>query len=144
MILNKKKDLSDKVTVSNIVLLVMFGNDDLVNTCIDFVATTTPFSGMSFGPFLIQAAQVFGSKQIEIKSQGAIKDNVATVLTCQPALTHYYKRLGYKQYSPNQLKQGGTFAGAGGRLEIERWRNDTELIKMRITSLGSRSINHIS
>ena len=80
MILNQKSDFSDKVSVTNIVSLVMFGNDDLVNTCIDFVTTTTPFSGMRFGPFLIHAAQVFGSKQIEIKSQGSIKEKVATVL----------------------------------------------------------------
>ena len=60
MILNLKSDLSDKVFVTHIVSLVIFGNDDLVNTCIDFVTTTTPFSGMSFGPFLIHAAQVFG------------------------------------------------------------------------------------
>ena len=53
--------------------MVMLGNNDLVNTCIDFMATTTPFCGMSFGPFLLHATQVFGLKQTEIKSQGSMK-----------------------------------------------------------------------
>ena len=73
MILNWKSDTSDKVSVTNIVSMVMLGNNDLVNTCIDFMATTTPFCGMSFGPFLLHATQVFGLKQTEIKSQGSMK-----------------------------------------------------------------------
>ena len=69
--------------------LIMFGNEDLIGTCIDFLATALPYTGMSFGTFLLHNSQVFGSKAIERKSSGSIKDNVTTVLSCLLEIEFY-------------------------------------------------------
>ena len=43
MILNRESTTTDKVSVENVVSLIMFGNEDLIGTCIDFLATALPY-----------------------------------------------------------------------------------------------------
>ena len=80
MILNRESTTTDKLSVENVVSLIMFGNEDLIGTCINFLAIALPYTGMSFGTFLLHNAQVFGSKAIERKSCGSIKNNITPVL----------------------------------------------------------------
>ena len=56
---------------------------------------------MNFGPFLIHYAQVFGSKAIERRSNGSIKNNFSAILFCKEKLSFYYERLGF---SPNKIR----------------------------------------
>ena len=67
MILNRESETTEKLSVENIVSMIMFGNEDLIGTCIDFIATALHFTGMSFGTFLLHTAQVFGSKPLSVK-----------------------------------------------------------------------------
>ena len=84
MIINRESETTEKLSTESIVSLIMFGNKDLIGTCIDFIATAPPFTGLSFGTFLLHNTQVFGSKAIEPKSNGSIKENYTTVLSCLP------------------------------------------------------------
>ena len=102
MILNQESTLSNKITLASIVSLVMFGTDNLIGTCIDYVATVVPYTGMNFGPFLIHYAQVFGSKAIERRSNGSIKNNFSAMLFCKDKLSFYYERLGF---SSNKIRE---------------------------------------
>ena len=146
MILNRESKTTEKLSVENIVSLVMFGNEDLIGTCVDFIATALPFTGMSFGTFLLHNAQVFGAKAIERKSSGSIKDNVTTVLSCLPEMEFYYKRLGFTKCKFEEFNAEGEFKGAGRRLEVNKWKDDqkNKLVIMRTNTLCERSVNYLS
>ena len=145
MVLNIEKNTDNIIDVSNIVSLVMFGNDDWMGTCIDFISTTLPFTGMSFGPFLLHTAQVIGSRAIQRRTDDSVKENFTTVLSCRKDLIFYYERLGFVVYSKEPFMVGGEFQGAGVRFEIDKWEsNKSELHTMRCNCLCSRLINQLS
>ena len=146
MILNRQSTLSDKIVESSIVSLVMFGVDDVLGTCVDFISTSLPYTGMNFGPLLLHIAQVFGSKAIKRLSKSAIECNFTTVLMCKKTLSFYYKRLGFEVCTSEEFLENGNFRGAGIRFEIDQWikTNRNELVIMRTTTICPRMINHLS
>ena len=147
MILNVENISDNKITVSNIVSLIMFGNDDMFATCVDFIATSLPYTGMNFGPFLLHTAQIFGSKAIEQKSNGSIKDNYTTVLACRMELIPYYKRLGFIESPKDIFDQNGDLEKSGKRFEVDNWSQLSEedlLFPMRTNTLCSRIVNYLS
>ena len=95
MIIARQSPWSDKITESSVISLIMFGVDDMLGTCIDFIGTIINFGGMSFGPFLLHNAQIFGKKAIQRLSKNILKNNTTTVLMCKRAVSFYYNRLGF-------------------------------------------------
>ena len=147
MILNVENITDNKITVLNIVSLIMFGNEDMFATCVDFIATSLPYTDMIFGPFLLHIAQIFGSKAIEQKSNRSIKDNYTTVLACRTELIPYYKQLGFIESPKNIFEQNGDLEKSGKRFEVDNWSQLSEedlLFPVRINALCSRIVNYVS
>jgi len=145
MIINNASDTSDTLTVKNIVSLVMFGSEDVLGTCIDYLVTATPFTGMSFAPFLLHHAHFFGSKVIGKKTT-SIKNNFTAVLTCQQTLRLFYKNLGFQEFDVEDFKNDQQFQNSVKRLEVSLWNDhDREnLIVLRLNDLCPRLINYVS
>ena len=146
MIINRQSTLSDKITETSIVSLVMFGVDDICGTCIDFIATVGPYTGMSFGPFLLHNAQVFGCKAVQRLSNGNIHNNNTTVLMCKKSLSFYYQRLGFATCNNEDFLANGNFSGAGTRFEIDKWHqtNPNNMVIMKTNTKCPRAVNHLS
>ena len=145
MIVNNASDTSDTLTVKNIVSLIMFGNEDVIGTCIDYIVTARPFTGLNFAPFLIHHAQLFGSKVIEQKTT-SIKNNVTALLTCRRELIHYYKRIGFQEFAVDEFKNDQQFQKSVERLEVSLWNelDRSGLFVMRLNDLCPRLINYLS
>lgn len=146
MIIDRQSTLSDKITESSVVSLIMFGVDDMLGTCIDFIGTILDFNGMSFGPFLLHNAQIFGKKAIQRLSKNILKNNITTVLMCMRGLSFYYNRLGFTICDNSDFLPQGNFSGAGVRFEIELWHdsNRNDMVIMKTESMCPRMVNHLS
>ena len=148
MIINRESTLSNKITATNIVSLIVFGNDDLVGTCIDYIATVLDYTGMSFAPFLIHNAQVFGCREITRKTDNSVQKNFTCVLMCKSSLSFYYKRLGFFENEIETYLNDVKFQGASDRLHLKEWCDGTRpkgnYNIMRINEICPRFVNHIS
>ena len=148
MILNRESTLSDKISQTNIVSLVMFGDVDLIGTCIDYVATAIPYTGMNFAPFLIHNVQVFGSKTIQRKSRDSIKDNVTTHLLCKNSLSFYYERLGFTSNSVQDYLKESEWQPIIKRMHVNELLkqnpDSTEYKIMCINKVCHRFVNYIT
>ena len=148
MIINRESTLSDKITATNIVSLVMFGNEDYAATCIDYLATAKDYTGMHFAPFLMHNAQIFGCKAISRLTENVVQNNFTTVLLCKDVLSTYYKRLGFSSNNLEIYLNDDKFKGATNRMHLQDFvdrEQPTEMYKvMRLDNICGRFVNYLS
>ena len=148
MILNRESTLSDKISQTTIVSLVMFGVVNLVGTCIDYVGTVLPYTGMNFAPFLIHQAQVFGAKAIYRRSHGTVKDNVTLFLLCKRSLSFYYERLGFTRNDVQDYLDSSEWQPIVNRMHVhdvlKQNPQTTDYAVMRQNDVCPRFVNYIS
>lgn len=148
MIINRESTLSDKITATNIVSLIMFGNDDYAATCIDYLATANDYTGMHFAPFLMHNAQIFGCKAISRFTENVVQNNFTTVLLCKDELLAYYKRLGFSSNHLDSYLNDDKFKGAAKRMHLEVFVEKEHLKEkykvMRIDTICGRFVNYLS
>ena len=67
MILNWESTLSDKITSSNIVSLVLFGIDDFMGISIDFISTALSYTGMNLARFCYTMRRFLAAKKSNVE-----------------------------------------------------------------------------
>lgn len=148
MIINRESTLSNKITQNNIVSLIMFGADDIVCICIDYVATALAYTGMNFCPFLIHTAQIFGSIALFKKSNGSIKNNFTALLMCKDSLGFYYQRLGFSSSEIEEYINDSQYQGSSNRMHLATLNSPEQKSfnykVMRLNELCPRFINYLS
>ena len=123
-----------EITTANIMGAVLFATDRNKNLLIDFVCAAPGFFNKGYGVFLIHVAQVFGLEIIkqELKAEDEIPSTITTYLSCNNDLFNLYKVMGFEQVPFKEfIAQNGTLNYFGKRMEIAKWIEDPEKVRLK-------------
>ena len=146
LIVNREIFLQDEVlSNSSIIGGALFAIHEQIGITINCVGIHFDYRYNSFGPILIHLCQVIGACQIEMNSNGIVKNNYNVFLACQRSVHMFYKDLGFSEVKDyNIFKKDQKYEVLGKHMEIEVWKNvDVPQMIMHNPRLCFKMINRV-
>lgn len=146
LIVNREIFLQDKgLSINSIIGGALFAVHEQIGITINCVGIHFDYRYNSFGPILIHLCQVIGACQIELNSNGIVKNNYNVFLACQRNVHTFYKLIGFSEVKDYDIfKKGKEYEVLGKHMEIDAWKNaETPQMIMHNPRLCFRMINRV-